>query len=210
MRDEAGAVLVEVTVVMALIFIFILGSVDFLFAFYQWNAASKAVQIGARIAAVSDPVAIGLKDLSMAVVSSSVPPGSGMPSFRVRCERKTETCSCIGACAGVGAYNPAAIKTIIYGRRSSSCMDAASIYEAGMCDIFPRIADANIVIQYTQTGLGFAGRPGGPAPTISISVGDLPFQFFFLSGIMGFDKIQIPASTMSISAEDLSSGAPAF
>jgi Flp pilus assembly protein TadG len=210
MRDEAGAVLVEVTVVMALIFIFILGSVDFLFAFYQWNAVSKAVQVGARIAAVSDPVVTGMTNLSITVVNSSVPPGSGMPSFQVRCERKTETCSCIGACSGVGAYNPAAMKTIIYGRRSSSCTDAASIYQAGMCDIFPRLAEANIVIQYTQTGLGFAGRPGGPTPTIRVSVGDLPFQFFFLSGIMGFDKIQIPASTMSISAEDLSSGAPAF
>src|SRR5882757_8058510 len=209
-RDEAGAVLVEVTIVMALIFIFILGSVDFLFAFYQWNAVSKAVQIGARIAAVSDPVAIGLQDLSMAVVNSALPPGSRMPSFHVRCERKTEACTCVGACAGVGAYNPAAMKTIIYGRRSSSCSDAASIYEAGMCDIFPRIADANIVIQYAQTGLGFAGRPGGPVPTISVSVGDLPFQFFFLSGIMGFDRIQIPASTTSMAAEDLSSAAPSF
>src|SRR5260221_2492085 len=119
-RDERGAVLVEVTIVMALIFIFILGSIDFLFAFYQWNAVSKAVQIGARIAAVSDPVAIGLKDLSAAVVNSSLPPGSSMPSFQVRCERKSEACTCIGACEGVGAYNPVAMQTIIYVRESSS------------------------------------------------------------------------------------------
>jgi Flp pilus assembly pilin Flp len=209
-RDEAGAVLVEVTVVMLLIFIFILGSVDFLFAFYQWNAASKAVQVGARIAAVSAPVVSGLNDLSVAVVNSSVLPGSEMPGFHVRCERKSETCRCVGACAGVGAYNPAAMKTIVFGRGSASCADATSIYQAGMCDIFPRIAEANVVIQYVQTGLGFAGRPGGPVPTIVVSIGDLPFQFFFLSGILGFDKIQIPASTTSIAAEDLSSGAPSF
>lgn len=209
-RDETGAVLVEVTVVMVLIFIFILGSVDFLFAFYQWNAVSKAVQIGARLAAVSDPVAAGLNGLSVAVVNSSAPPGSDMPRFRVRCERKSETCRCVGACAGVGAYNPAAMKTIVFGRGSSSCTDAASIYEAGMCDIFPRIADANVIIEYVQTGLGFAGRPGGPVPTITVSIGDLPFQFFFLSGILGFDNIQIPASTTSMAAEDMSSGAPSF
>src|SRR6266849_5861942 len=94
-RDATGAVLVEVTVVMALIFVFILGSIDFLFAFYQWNAASKAVQVGARIAAVSDPVAIGLNGLSAAVVNSFVPPGAVMPSFVVRCESKPETCRCI-------------------------------------------------------------------------------------------------------------------
>src|SRR6516165_4850614 len=64
MRDERGAVLVEVTVMMTIMFVFLLGAIEFLFAFYQWNAAAKAVQIGARIAAVSDPVAIGLNRLS--------------------------------------------------------------------------------------------------------------------------------------------------
>src|SRR3979490_1081460 len=97
-RARTGAVLDEVTVVMALMFIFILGSIDFLFAFYQWNAASKAVQIAARIAAVSDPVALGLNGLSAAAANSFVPPGASMPSFLVRCEGKTETCKCIGAC----------------------------------------------------------------------------------------------------------------
>jgi Flp pilus assembly protein TadG len=209
-RDTTGAVLVEVTVVMALIFVFVLGSIDFLFAFYQWNAASKAMQVGARIAAVSDPVAIGLNNLSNAVVNSFIPPGAVMPQFAVRCETKTETCSCVGACSGVGAYNRAAMNTIIFGRDSSSCSDAKSVYRAGMCDIFARITVANIVVLYMQTGLGYAGRPGGPVPTITISIENLPFQFFFLSGIMGFDKMQIPALTTSITAEDLSSAAPSF
>jgi hypothetical protein len=210
LRDEIGAVLVEVTVVMALMFIFILGSIDFLFAFYQWNAASKAVQIAARIAAVSDPVAIGLNGLSAAVTNSFVPPGARMPGFYVRCEGKNETCTCMGACPGVGAYNRNAMNTIIFGRGSSSCSDASSFYRSGMCDIFSRITAANVVIVYAQTGLGYAGRPGGPVPTITISIEKLPFQFFFLSGIMGFDKIQIPALTTSITAEDMASGAPGF
>jgi Flp pilus assembly protein TadG len=209
-RDSTGAVLVEVTVVMALMFVFILGSIDFLYAFYQWNAASKAVQIGARIAAVSDPVAVGLNGLSTAVANSFVPPGASMPGFLVRCEGKNETCSCIGACAGVGAYNRAAMNTIIFGRGSSSCTDATSFYRTGMCDIFSRITAANVVIIYSQSGLGYVGRPGGPVPTISVSLENLPFQFFFLSGIMGFSKSQIPALTTSITAEDMASSAPAY
>jgi Flp pilus assembly protein TadG len=209
-RDRNGAVLVEVTVVMALILVFILGSIDFLFAFYQWNAAGKAVQVGARIAAVSDPVAIGLNGLSAAVVNSFVPPGAVMPDFVVRCEGKSETCRCTGTCGDVGAYSRAAMNTIVYGRGSTSCSDATSFYRAGMCDVFARITPANVVIVYTQTGLGYAGRPGGPVPTITVSLENLPFQFFFLKGIMGFDNIQIPALTTSITAEDLASGAPAF
>jgi Flp pilus assembly pilin Flp len=209
-RDGAGAVLVEATVVMSLMFIFILGSVDFMYAFYQWNAASKAVQVGVRLAAVSDPVAVGLHNLSTAVANSFVPPGASMPGFFVRCEGKSETCTCSGACAGVGAYNRAAMDTIVFGRGSSSCADARSFYQAGMCDIFSRITAANVVIVYAQTGLGYAGRPGGPVPTITVSLQNLPFQFFFLSGVMGFDKIQIPALTTSMTAEDMASGAPVF
>src|SRR5580700_3428160 len=109
-RDDNGAVLVEVTVVMTIMFVFILGSIEFLFALFQWNSATKAVQIGARIAAVSDPVAAGLNNLSRTVVSAQVPPGSAMPTFAITCNGATESCTCntVGACPGVGGYDAAA------------------------------------------------------------------------------------------------------
>jgi hypothetical protein len=102
------------------------------------------------------------------------------------------------------------MNTIVFGRGSSSCSDATTSYDAGMCDIFSRITPANVVVVYTQTGLGFAGRPGGPVPTVTLSLQHLPFQFFFLSSLMGFNNLQIPALTTSIVGEDLSSTAPAF
>jgi hypothetical protein len=208
LRDQRGAVLVEATIMITIIFVFVLGSIDFLFAFYQWNAAAKAVQIGARIAAVSDPVAGGLNNLTRAVLSAYVPPGAGMPAFEVTCSGATSSCSCTGNCSGLGEYNASAMNTIVFGRGSASCSDARNFYNAGMCDVFSRITPANVVISYTQTGLGYAGRPGGPVPTITLSIRDLPFQFFFLGGLMGFNRIQIPALTTSMTAEDLSSGAP--
>ena len=210
--NQNGAVLVEVTVVMTIMLVFILGSIEFLFALFQWNAATKAVQIGARIAAVSDPVAAGLNNLGLAVVSAEVPPGSAMPYFTVTCDGATASCTCntVGACPGVGGYNEAAMRTLVFGRGSSSCVDATSHYDTGMCDIFPRIRPENVVIVYAQTGLGYAGRPGGPVPTITISLQNLSFQFFFLSGLRGFKNIPMPASTTSITAEDLSSAAPSF
>ena len=210
--DRDGAVLVEVTVVMTIMLVFILGSIEFLFALYQWSAAAKAVQIGARLAAVSDPVAGGLNNLSLAVVSASVPPGSPMPYFKVTCDGATASCTCnpVGACPGVGNYDQAAMGTLVFGRGHSSCGEATSVYDAGMCGIFSRVRPDNVVISYTQTGLGYAGRPGGPVPTITVSIQNLPFQFFFLSGIRGFKDIPIPALTTSITAEDLSSSAPSF
>ncbi len=79
-----------------------------------------------------------------------------------------------------------------------------------MCDIFGRITPANVIITYAQSGLGFAGRPGGPVPTITVSVKDLRLQFFFLRGLAGLDDLEIPPSTTSMTAEDLSSIAPTF
>jgi Flp pilus assembly pilin Flp len=212
LRDQRGAVMVEVTIMLSITLVLVLGAIDFLLLFYQWNAAAKAVQIGARVAAVSDPVASGLNDLSQTVVSVVVPPGAAMPKFIITCDGRTATCTCNGvrACRGVKSYDRAAMNTIAFGRGSSSCSDAKSTDQVGMCDIFPRITPANVKIVYEQTGLGYAGRPGGPMPTITVSIQNLPFQFYFLGGLIGFRNLQIPASTTSITAEDLSSRAPTF
>ena len=210
LRDQQGSVLVEVTIMLSVTLVLVLGAIDFLLLFYQWNAAAKAVQIGARLAALSDPVASGLNNLSQAVMSASVPPGAAMPNFVVTCDGRTATCTCNGVNACRGGYDRAAMNTIVFGRGSSSCSDAKSADLVGMCDIFPRITPANVKIVYAQTGLGYAGRPGGPMPTITVSLQNLPFQFFFLRGLMGFHDLQIPASTVSLTAEDLSSRAPSF
>ena len=211
LRDQQGSVMVEVAIMLSVTLVLILGAIDFLLLFYQWNAAAKAVQIGARLAAVSDPVASGLNNLSQAVVSAAVPPGAAMPNFVVTCDGRTTTCTCNGnACRGMKGYDGAAMNNIVFGRGSSSCSDAKSADLVGMCDIFPRITPANVKIVYAQTGLGYAGRPGGPVPTITVSLQNLPFQFFFLRGLMGFHDLQIPASTVSLTAEDLSSRAPSF
>jgi Flp pilus assembly pilin Flp len=210
LRDQRGAVMVEVTVILSLTLVLVLGAIDFLLLFYQWNAAAKAVQMGARLAAVSDPVASGLNGLSHAVVSASVPPGAAMPKFIVTCDGRTATCTCNSVRACPGGYDRAAMNTIVFGRESSSCSDVKSADQVGMCDIFPRITPANVKIVYAQTGLGYAGRPGGPMPTITVSIQNLAFQFYFLGGLIGFRNLQIPASTASVTAEDLSSRAPTF
>jgi hypothetical protein len=100
------------------------------------------------------------------------------------------------------------MNTIIFGRGSSSCTDATSFYSAGMCDIFSRIRPENVTITYVQTGLGYVGRPGGPVPTVVVALQNLPFEFFFLRGLLGFKNIPIPALTTAITGEDLSTAAP--
>ena len=119
LRDQHGAVMVEVTIMLSITLILVFGAIDFLLLFYQWNAAAKAVQIGARLAAVSDPVASGLNRISQAVVGASVAPGAGMPNFVVTCDGRTATCTCNGnACRGIKGYDGAAMNTIVFGRGS--------------------------------------------------------------------------------------------
>src|SRR5262245_49166272 len=88
LSDQSGGALVEATVLIAVLLSFLLGSVDFLYAFSQWTAATKAAEVGARLAAVSDPVASGLagtNNLATNAVSSSVLVGDPMPNFEVTC-----------------------------------------------------------------------------------------------------------------------------
>jgi len=187
------------------LFLFVLGSIDFLFAFYQWNAAAKAVEQGARIAAVSDPVATGLNGLSTAVVaSSSLTDINAMPYFRVTCSGSgSGSCSCTGSCTGVAGYSAAAMNAIVFGRGKSSCTTSASSYFAGMCNFLDNVAPSNVQVTYEQTGLGYAGREAGPVPTITVSL-QIPFRFYFLGALRGFGNIQIPASA-TVTGEDLSS-----
>src|SRR5262249_47168525 len=131
LRDQHGAVMVEVTIMLSITLVLVFGAVDFLLLFYQWNAAAKAVQIGARLAAVSDPVASGLNRLSQAVVSASVPAGAAMPNFVVTCDGNAAACTCKGACRGIKDYDAAAMNTIVFGRGSSSCSDAKSVDGVG-------------------------------------------------------------------------------
>ena len=52
--DERGATLVEASLLIPFVFVFMFGAVEFLFAFHQWNRAVKAVERGARIVRVHD------------------------------------------------------------------------------------------------------------------------------------------------------------
>ena len=210
-RDIDGSVLVEATIMLTFMIFFVLGSIDFLLAFYEWNAASKAVQVGARLAAVSNPVASNLNVFTAAFVSRSLRPGSAMPSFTVTCDGGTAKCACEGTClGGAVVFDADALNTIVYGRGSTGCGDAKSSYTVGMCDVFNRITPANVRIEYRQpvapAGLGYVGRPGGPVPTIKVSLQNIPFRFFFL-GIL-FQDIKIPGLATTRTGEDLYSCSP--
>ena len=197
--QENGASMVEMTLVIGLLLILTLGFVDFGYALYQWNQASKAVQIGARLATVSNPVASNL-GIIVAGFNSGVAAGDPSQPYSFRCDGSTATCT------GGATYSAANMNRIIFGS-DGNCGPPFGTGARGMCDIFsrnPNLSPANVVIEYTYSGLGYASRPGGPVPTVRVELQNLDFDFFFLAGLLGFGQIQIPPMTGTITGEDLS------
>ena len=80
-RDTRGAALVEFALLAFLTLLVIGGSIDCLLAYWQWNSTIKAVERGARIAAVSDPVARGIEKLN--AIGSANLPGQSQRSARL-------------------------------------------------------------------------------------------------------------------------------
>src|SRR6516165_10765048 len=56
LRDNAGSVLVETTIVLVLFLSLVLGTIDASYMFFEWAVANKAAYVGARTAVVSNPV----------------------------------------------------------------------------------------------------------------------------------------------------------
>ena len=179
-------------------FTILFGIIDFTFAFYQWNAATKAVQVGARLAAVSNPV---VSDLTMDNWDVA-----GYDSGQAVDLAHGFTYECTGAgggsCTNGGTYDATAMNTLVFGRGNTECNGTPP--NVGMCNFFWRITPENVRVTYEYTGLGYAGRPLGPVPTIKVEVTGIPFRFLLVGGLMGFDDMEIPGLASTVTGEDLS------
>src|SRR5439155_14092757 len=111
-RDEGGAVILEFTVTMLVFMTVLFGTIEFGYAFYQWNVATKAVQLGARLAAVSNPVASNL--LTLTGLEDGTLPGAAMPNFNCVCSGATAACTgSVPSGATACTYNAAAMNALV-------------------------------------------------------------------------------------------------
>ena len=200
-QEQTGAAMVETTLVITLLLTLLLGFVDFGYAFYQWNAATKAVQIGARMASISTPIAPEISTAGpTAAPGDPIAPGN----YDYLCTGGVApTCSCAGSGCVTPVPDPANFNRIFYGD-DGSCVAVAGV-RPGMCDFFPRLVPANVLVRYTATGLGYQTRPGGAVPTITVSLQNITFQFFFLGGLLGLNTITMPSMLSTVTGEDMSS-----
>lgn len=206
--DESGASMIETLVVINILIVLVAGFIEFGVAMNQWSLAAKATQVGARLAAVSDPVDSSLSSWTGLGDPTTNPPTGPFPgdavadNYSILCRGALGTCvNEGGAYSRTPAFDAAAMARLING--SSGDCNATGTF-LGMCDVLPRITAANVDVRYQFTGLGYAGRPGGPIPTITVSLTGLTFDFLLLGRLLGLNNLNIPAYTATVVGEDLS------
>lgn len=180
----------EFALVLPLLLVFLLGTIDI--GIYAWNVnqAEKATQTGARWAAVTDPLAqeIATATYSNVIVDgNTILQGDPIPAGALgKIECVSASCVCVvGPCPGT-TFNQAAFESI----------------STRMQQIYPAILNENLQIEYSGSGLGFAGDPNGPdiAPLITVRLVDMSYRSIILSPL-GVTT-DLPDFAYSITAED--------
>lgn len=198
-RDNRGVTLLEGLLAMPIVLLILAAMIEFGTLMFQWNMTAKAMQIGARRAAVSTPARSDYDDEFEADQSGSTP-GDAVPGGTVK----------ISCGAGETEDCDSGVMNLIITGGDDECGDVGDNSVLGMCDVAPFLNEGNIRITYERTGLGYVGRPYGQVSTITVEAVDLTFDFFLLDDLIeavtGSDLlggIAIPAHTVAITSEDL-------
>ena len=191
LRDERG-VAAEFALVLPLLVLFMVGTMEV--GLYAWtiNRGEKATQIGARWAAVTNPLANEIASASYVnanVGGTVVLQGDRVPAAALGLVTCTSTgCTCTTSpCPGT-TFNSAAFSSLANRMR----------------DILPSITDSNVVVEYAGSGLGFAGDPNGPdiAPIITVRLQNM--QFTPITLVLFGGRVGLPDFAYSLTAEDAS------
>lgn len=157
LKDSGATTMIEFVVIAPLFFALVFGIVEMGLAIYWWKSIEEAAQLGARMAVVRDPAAVGVPTIN----------GYTGDGFLGQACREAEapcndfgTIECTGAACG-GAGFP----TIL----------------ASMTQVFPMITANNVRISYRYVGVGFAGGPAVPAVTVTIT--GVRYPFFVLGAV---------------------------
>lgn len=181
--DARGLTSVEFALVAAVFFALMLGITDFARAMWQWNAAAKATQAGARFAAVTEVIALDTKDfrgLALGLRTGSEIPMGAPGTSMVACDDS--------GCAGdPGRMDAGAFAALV----------------ARMRRVDDRITAANVVVEYRHIGHGFVGNPLGPdlTPAVTVRLRAMTFQFI-TPGFAGVVSIPMPDFAATLTGED--------
>ncbi len=164
LKSERAASAAEFALVLPLLLLLLFAIIDSGRFMWEWNRAEKATQMGVRYAVVTNPVLSGLYTYSFSV-SGGIAQGNPIPTSSFN----TATCTNSACSCSPGG-----------GFCSATSRDAAAFTNlvTRMTSMYPQIKAANVQIQYTNVGLGFAGDPDGPdvSPLVKVSLTGMTFH----------------------------------
>lgn len=175
---------IEFTLVLPLLLFLILGFIDAGRLIWTINRAEKATQMGVRYAITTDMVASGVG--SYVFTQSGLAQGDSVPISAfggVTCN--STTCTNKGAGPPPG-YSATAFNNLLQRMRF----------------FYPEIAPANLVIEYDNSGLGYAGDPNGPDVAALVTVRLVNINFQPLSTYAFAPPFALPEFRSALTMED--------
>lgn len=189
-RAESAA---EFALVLPLTLVLLFGIIDGCRFMWEVNRAEKATQMGARMAAVINPVAGGLATADFTgqscngTVLKAGDPLTNCANILPQITCTDSSCTCSNCPGGLpGTYNSTAFTSLV----------------SRMADMKPDIKAANVEVVYSGSGLGYAGDPTGAdiSPLVTVRLKSLkftPVTSFMLT------TINMPDFSTTLTAEDL-------
>ena len=193
LRDRSGSSATEFAMVLPLLLILLFGVIDGGRWMWANNQAEKATQMGARFAVVSNYVSSAIGQSYLGLCSPPLTQGDPIPAD---CFSKV-TCTSSGCDSGT--FDSAAF-TAIYDR---------------MHDHLPQLAQENVTVEYSPSGLGYAGNPysiydsdgnlvhqaADVAPLVTVKLSSLQFQPVVC--LISLCSFPLPSAKTTLSSEDL-------
>ncbi len=190
-QDQYGVTLTEGLITLPLVLLVFAAFVEFGYAMSQWNQTVKALQFGARLAAVSDPLTSDFVDVFPTDADDPLNNGDATPNDA------TISSTCGPALANCSDE----LNRVVMG--SDGVCGVAGDPNPGICDLNWRIQPANLVVTYQRSGLGYWGRPNGPVLSMRLEVRNVTFDLPLLGALLGLDQIEVPAHPVTLTTEDL-------
>ncbi|ESY51664.1 MULTISPECIES: TadE family protein [unclassified Mesorhizobium] len=192
-REESGVTLAEGLIAMPLVLLIFAAFVEFGYAAFQWNQTVKALQFGARRAAVSSSMVAGFDP----AIVTALAPGSTNGGVAIPVGALGPwTCTGSPACT-------TELNRIVYGAPGVTSCQPIGTGSPAMCQLNPRIGIDNVRVTYMMSGLGYYGRPGGAVLTIRMEVLGITFNLPLLGALLGLNNVTVPAMPVTVTSEDL-------
>jgi Flp pilus assembly protein TadG len=194
-RDQSGSSAIEFAMILPLLLIFLFGIIDAGRWMWTYNEAEKATQMGARFAIVANPVTTGLNTSFVGV--SGLTQGDVIPASafgKVTCTGTGSGGSISASCLCTTSPCPGGVTTT-----------TASAFQnvlARMQRFLPQLAASNVTIEYSSSGLGYAGSPVLPdlSPLVTVKVSNMTFKPLTTFALV---NMPMPSFTSTLTAEDL-------